>query len=812
MTAHLPSGAQETRPTLSKSPAMSRRLLAILTLALVPALVPTLALPAAAVPLEGPRNPLEATPDRRVIHVAVDGRDTLDAITDAGFDVTHEVHRVPTGWEAEVVVDDIDLATLMALGAVPLAEEDRFDWMDQIAPMRAAAADFRVTEAPLALGDRDGVDAVDVGRVDLFETKGQHFLSVEAKSSLQDASAAMLLTWNAGEGTPAGSGGAQLMTAFTDSGEYMYHRVLTTVEVVPTEVSVVSVLGGSDSAPVEEWLYDTESLLDQPGYESGFIDGYQDPTVMFERLAELAAQHPDVAEMVDLASDTNGYQRRAQATIGSGSSAVVVSSVAWGHEGGNDLTVTLAADGGQPGTVVVDGSAITVSVDATTTAADVIAALTADAADMVLAHGYRTSGTGGVVTPTTSPVTLTDGLSAPIDHGPFDVQAIRIGRHRDGSKPGVLIIAQDHAREWVPPLIAMEAVERLLANYETDPASADIIDNVDIWVIPSNNPDGSHYSMYDYDLQRKNMTNHCDETRSDPGYRDSWGVDLNRGYSVASRRDGFAGASGTCTSSTYDGPGELSEPEAINVVSLVEQHDNIRFFMTIHSNGGQLFWQPGAYIADGRLTPTRPPLGDETFYWQMAERILSGVKTYQDTVVRPDLVGGSSDVLYSSAGNIREELYVNHGVYAFGWEVGGATWNPTTRQFQSGSFQPSWSQAQGEYMEYANGITEMWRIAADHGRDDVAPTADLVEGPEGGLVFTTSEPARVFFTTDGTTPTPLPRPTDQVTPRPTTGTMEYLASGIRERGETLTFPAGTTVRWLVVDPAGNTSVGSATTG
>jgi hypothetical protein len=792
---------------------MPRRLLAVLAVALVP----VMALTASASP---GRNPLEATPVERLEHIAVDGRAMLDAITGLGFDVTHEVHRVPTGWEAGVIVDDRELAQLVAMGAEHLAPGERFDWIAEAGPMRAAVAEFHAAARPGARrllgetgGAQDGVDRVEIGRVDRFESKDQQFISVEAKSSQADAAAAMLLLWNAGEGTPAGSGGAQVMTAFTDSGEYMYHRVLTTVEVVPTEVTVVSVLGGSDSAPVEEWLYDTDSLLDQPGYRSGFIDGYQDPTTMFARLEQLAAEHPDVAEIVDLAEDTDGYQRKAQAVIGSGSSAVVVSSVAWGHEGGNDLTVALVPAGSAaPGTVTVDGSAITVAVGATTTAADVIAALDGQAGHLVDAHGYRTSGTGGVVAPTASPVSLTDGLRGPIERGPFDVRAIRIGRHRDGSKPGVLIVAQDHAREWVPPLIAMEAVERLLANHETDPVSADIIEHTDIWVIPSNNPDGSHYSMYDNAMQRRNMTNHCPEAQSDPGLRNSWGVDLNRNFSVASRRDGFAGASGTCTSDTYDGPAELSEPEAINVVRLVEQHDNIRYFMTIHSNGGQLFWQPGAYIAEGRLTPTRPPLGDETYYWEMAERILSEVKTYQDTVVRPDMVGGSSDVLYSSAGNVREELYVNHGVYAFGWEVGGSTWNPATRQWQAGSFQPPWPQAQGEYMEYASGVMEMFRIAADAGRDDEAPTAALVEAPEGGgWVFQTSEPARVFFTTDGSAPTALPRPTDQVVPRPTTGTREYMASGIRERGEVLGLPAGTTVRWLVVDPAGNETTGSATT-
>ena len=44
---------------------------------------------------------------------------------------------------------------------------------------------------------------------------------------------------------------------------------------------------------------------------------------------------------------TNGYQRKAQATIGgTGQSAVVVSTAAWGHEGGNEVTVEFAAQTG----------------------------------------------------------------------------------------------------------------------------------------------------------------------------------------------------------------------------------------------------------------------------------------------------------------------------------------------------------------------------------------------------------------------------------------------------------------------------------
>ena len=112
--------------------------------------------------------------------------------------------------------------------------------------------------------------------------------------------------------------------------------------------------------------------------------------------------------------------------------------------------------------------------------------------------------------------------------------------------------------------------------------------------------------------------------------------------------------------------------------------------MSVHSNGGQLFWQPGAYIANGRITTPRPPMGHEAFYWQSADRILSQVRAHRQTVVTPENVGGSSDVLYSSAGNVREDMYFNYGIYAFGWEVGGSVYNPATGNFQGGSFQPPW--------------------------------------------------------------------------------------------------------------------------
>ena len=60
---------------------------------------------------------------------------------------------------------------------------------------------------------------------------------------------------------------------------------------------------------------------------------------------------------------TNGYQRKAQATIGgTGQSAVVVSTAAWGHEGGNEVTVEFVNRTGNnlPLTVQVTGKAVRV--------------------------------------------------------------------------------------------------------------------------------------------------------------------------------------------------------------------------------------------------------------------------------------------------------------------------------------------------------------------------------------------------------------------------------------------------------------------
>ena len=142
------------------------------------------------------------------------------------------------------------------------------------------------------------------------------------------------------------------------------------------------------------------------------------------------------------------------------------------------------------------------------TAAQVAAAIEAGSQGLIdRAHPYRTNAGTGIVQPTTAPVVLTDFLDqkrtgAPageVPRGPYTIRALRIGKHRDGSKPGVLIQAsRPRARVGADDDHARDRRAARCANYPNDAATKDIIENTDIFLVPSNNPDGANYSFYNF--------------------------------------------------------------------------------------------------------------------------------------------------------------------------------------------------------------------------------------------------------------------------------------------------------------------------
>ncbi|MGN6751388.1 MAG: M14 family metallopeptidase [Intrasporangium sp.] len=780
-----------------------RRCTAALTAgALALTIAPALATMAAA---EAPSDtaggaPASGASESALVAVLAPDAASVDRLLAEGYDLTEYTKPLASGVEVHLVATPEELATLKAQGF------NLLETIQSAADVDANRAERNATLAAVSASEQ-AADTLTVLRSEWFtSTEGQRFLNVEIRATDTSAANALTLQWDSGPGTAMGSGGSATMQRFTDAGQYMYHRVSAPINVgeIPSKLSVSSTRGGTVTAPVTEWL-GAPRKAPSPHYASDFVDHYMDPTEVYARIQSLAKEFPSIAEIVDLPNKTNGYRRKAQALVGPASAAgFYVTSKAWGHEGGNDLGITLKNPGAAnaPLSVSVADKLITVSLATngsgavTSTAAQVVGAVNATpaAANLVTAAPYRTTGGTGLASAVAA-TKLSDNLKAPasVSRDPFQMQALRIGKARNGSKTGVLLYCQEHAREWVTPLVCVETAERLLRNYRNDPTTKKLVDNLDIFIVPSVNPDGGHYSFYDNASQRRNMTNYCPAANGDPNSRNSWGVDINRNFSVGSVYDGYNGGSTSCTSDTFAGPSELSEPEARNEVWLAQTFPNIKFAMNTHSYGGYFMWPPGAYKTAGRQLLPTVDLGTEDFFWGASGHILSAVQQWRGTAIWPGRTGPVTDVLYSAAGNSADELWYNYGIIGWDFEVGADKWNSTTKRFTAVGFQPDFAEGHEEAMEFANGQIGILEVALAHQSDTRPPksTLQVTKQEPGSTSFTISvdEPGTVYYTLDGS--------------RPTFESPKLKSSGMREGAESITLRSSTEVRWFSVDIAGN---------
>ncbi|MFF4538772.1 M14 family zinc carboxypeptidase [Streptomyces aureus] len=167
---------------------------------------------------------------------------------------------------------------------------------------------------------------------------------------------------------------------------------------------------------------------------------------------------------------------------------------------------------------------------------------------------------------------------------------------KDGSKPSVLYMSNQHAREWITPEMTRRLMHYYLDNYATDKRVKKIVDSTELWFVLSANPDGYDYTFKDADTRqwRKNLR----DVNGDGVISTGDGVDLNRNFSYKWGYDD-EGSSPNPTSETYRGASPGSEPET-RAIDAFEKRVGFTYGINYHSAAELLLYGVGWQVA----TPT----------------------------------------------------------------------------------------------------------------------------------------------------------------------------------------------------------------
>ncbi|WP_114907824.1 cell wall-binding repeat-containing protein [Ornithinimicrobium murale] len=660
--------------------------------------------------------------EQALLRLELPDRQALDQLVADGADIASIPAASPEARGDRVLVDLVlsgaELEELQAQGATVLQVIQREgDAARHFEASREAAERAHQSGLSSPTADAEPQDTLSFDQAYWWTQGDQTFLQVQVSTSAAaDPDVEITVDWET-----AGDSGSFDLFRYEDAGQYLYHfHQPEALPDTPLSLTATSSEGGTASGLPTPWPGSTPPEMPDD-YQQDFIDAYMTPADIDERMDRLAQQYPDLVEIIELPNQTHGYNRTAKAYVGDPEGAsIVVESVESGASGMNGTEVSLVDPGApdQPlsGEYAEGTLTISLATDAmgqvTSTTEEVSAYINEQFSETFSA--FVADGSEGQTMAPVEEVGLDDGLDAShLNPEGATVRALRIGEHRDGSRPGVYTYSQEHAREWVTPLANMEFAERMLANSATDAETAALLEQVEIFVLPVVNPDGANYSFYDYNWQRKNLSDHCEGGSRAPVYEDNWGVDVNRNYAVGSFFDGYVGGSDNCLSGVYSGTEELSEAESRNVTAIAEMFPNITHAINVHSYGGYFMWSPGAYKAEGRepLPVPTPEVAED--FMNAAQKIVGAISQHRGTMTWPSKTGPVVDVLYSAAGNSGDHLFYEHDIYAWDFEVGNDLWNEEAQRWEGVGFQPPFEEAHAESQEYAAGLVELVRIAAD---------------------------------------------------------------------------------------------------
>jgi len=167
---------------------------------------------------------------------------------------------------------------------------------------------------------------------------------------------------------------------------------------------------------------------------------------------------------------------------------------------------------------------------------------------------------------------------------------IKITSPKGGSSKRILWIDGNiHAREWITSATVIYMVDQLLSKYDTDPEVTQILDTLEIHILPVANPDGYIYTHTTARMWRKTRTPNAGST--------CIGTDPNRNWDF---QWGGAGVSRDPCSDMYLGNAPFSQPSVLNIAKYLQPLQaagRLIGFLSFHSYS-QLWMTAWAYTLD----------------------------------------------------------------------------------------------------------------------------------------------------------------------------------------------------------------------
>uniref|UniRef100_A0A3B5AYL6 Carboxypeptidase B2 n=1 Tax=Stegastes partitus TaxID=144197 RepID=A0A3B5AYL6_9TELE len=204
-----------------------------------------------------------------------------------------------------------------------------------------------------------------------------------------------------------------------------------------------------------------------------------------------------------------------------------------------------------------------------------------------------------------------------------------------------------HAREWISPAFCLWFVHYSLSFYKQNQDITDILDNMDVYVLPVMNPDGYKYTWTSNRMWRKNRS--ISKTTS------CIGADLNRNFDANWCTEG---ASHNPCTEIYCGAFPESEPESQAVADFLRRHkDTVQLYLSIHSYSQMLLFPYSCSLEEAE---------NHSDLLEMAEEAAQKIRRYYRNIYR---YGAGAKTIYLAPGGSDDWAY-NLGIkYSFTFEL-----------------------------------------------------------------------------------------------------------------------------------------------